>query len=52
MTVLRLLAVLNVGFRCDAEGKSPLISVASRYERARTQPRKYDSARPESSLPD
>ena len=41
MTALRLLAVLNVLSRSDAERKSLLISVAPRYERAKLHPRKY-----------
>ena len=45
MIALRLPAVLNVIFRSDAAGKSLLISVAPRYERAKLHPRKYASAR-------
>ena len=41
ITSLRLLAVLNVLFRSDAERKSLFISVAPRYERARLHPQKY-----------
>ena len=44
-TALRLLAVLNVLSRSGAEGKSLLISVAPRYERATLHPQKYASAR-------
>ena len=45
ITALRLLAVLNVLSRSDAEGKSLLISVTPRYERAKPRPQKYASAR-------
>ena len=45
ITSLRLLTVLNVLSRSDAERKSLLISVAPRYERAKLHPQKYASAR-------
>ena len=45
MTALRLLAVLNLLSRSDAERKSLIISVAARYEPARLHPQKYASAR-------
>ena len=45
ITSLRLLVVLNVLSRSDAERKSLLISVAQRYERAGPGPQKYASAR-------
>ena len=38
---MRLLSVLNVLSRSDAEWKSLLISVTPRYERARLHPQKY-----------
>ena len=41
MTALRLLAVLNLLSRSDAERKSLIISVAARYEPARLHPQKY-----------
>ena len=44
MTALRLLAVLNVLSRSDAEWKPLLVSVTPRYERARLHPQKYTSA--------
>ena len=45
ITSLRLLTVLSVLSRLDAERKSLLISVAPRYERAQLHPAKVRLAR-------